>query len=128
MSSRIERANSVLQKNIAEILEKSLNDPRLSGCLISVSKVAVSSDLKYAKVFLSILPVDKREFVLSLVSGAKGFIKKELSTKIKFRALPELNFLLDTSEDYSEKINSMLNDITYADENSYNDENYKEDK
>ncbi len=126
MTTRKDRADSVLQRNISDIISHSLSDPRLSGTLVGVSRVDISSDLKYAKVFLSVLPQSARDDVLSAVSGATGFIKRELASKIKFRALPELHFFLDTSEDYSQKINSMINDISYANPDNYNDENYED--
>ena len=126
MSNRLERANSVLQKNISSIIENELHDPRLNGELVTVSKVDISSDLKYAKVFVSILSQDNRQNVLDALNTASNYIARELKARVKFRVLPVLTFLLDTSEDYSEKINSMLKNISYSDESDYNDDNYTE--
>ena len=124
MSNRVQKANSVLQKHIAEIIQNDLNDPRLSGVLVTVSNVNVSSDLTYARVSLSIFGTDKPQLALEAIKNASGYIRKELSKEIKFRALPELAFSLDDSAVYSEKINKMLKKIDYVDSSSYNDQNY----
>ena len=123
MSNRVQKANSVLQKHIAEIIQNDLNDPRLSGALVTVSNVNISSDLTYAKVSLSIFG-GKPELALEAIKNASGYIRKELSKEIKFRALPELAFSLDDSAVYSEKINKMLKKIDYVDSSNYNDDNY----
>ena len=126
MSNRLDRANSVLQKNISSIIENDLNDPRLNGEIITISKVVISSDLKYAKVFVSILSMDNRDKVLEALNNASNFIARELKDRVKFRVLPVLTFILDTGEDYSQKINSLLKNISYSDEANYNDDNYTE--
>ena len=124
MSNRVEKANSVLQRKIAQIIESDLNDPRLEGQLITISSVDISSDLTYAKIFLSVFgPKDAQES-LSAIQNASGYIRKELSKVLKFRALPELKFILDGSAEYSEKINNMLKKIDFVDSKNYNESEY----
>lgn len=123
MSNRVEKANSVLKREIASIVQNDLSDPRLEGQLVSITGVSLSPDLTYAKVFVSIYgPKDSNE-TLQAVKSAGGFIRRELASKVKFRTLPELNFLLDTSEEYSAKINGILGKIDFSEKN-YNDQNY----
>lgn len=117
MSNRIEKVNSLLKRYISEIINQKINDPRVQG-IISVSSVATAPDLKYAKVSLSIFSTSNPKDVLEAIKSAGGFIKRELASKIEFRCVPNLSFELDTSAEYSEKINNILNtlDIKKEDE------------
>lgn len=111
MSNRVEKGSSLLKKTLSRILLEDINDPRLEGVLVTISKINLSSDLKYAKVFLSIYNAKNSLEVLEVIKNAKGFIRKEVARKIKFRVLPDFDFVIDDSEDYSEKINSILKNI-----------------
>lgn len=123
MSNRVEKANSVLKREIANIIQNDLSDPRLSGQMVSVTGVSLSPDLSYAKVFVSIFGEKDANETLQAVKSAGGFIRRELASKVKFRTLPELNFLLDTSGEYSQKINGILSGLDFS-QKEYNDQNY----
>lgn len=116
MSNRLEKGNSLLQKTISQIIANDLGDPRLAGVLITVTDVELSCDLKYAKVFVSVFGSDSKD-VIEALQNAEGHIKSKLKNKVKFRVLPELHFVLDASEDYAEKINTILKDIKFTEEN-----------
>lgn len=114
MNSRVAKANSLLQKKIAEIIEKDVNDPRLSGQLVTVVKVDISPDLKYAKVFVSIFGAQEAQITLDALNSASGYIRKTLAHKIEFRNLPNLHFVQDTGAEYSQKIEGILKNISYS--------------
>lgn len=114
MSNRIEKVNSLLKRNISDIINNQINDPRIQG-FISVSSVSTTPDLKYAKVFLSIYSQNGQKETLEAIKSASGYIRKELSSQINFRCVPSLDFELDTSAEYSEKINNLLNTINIPD-------------
>lgn len=120
MNSRIERGNSQLKKKLSEIISYDLSDPRILENMVTVTKVSLSSDLKYAKVFVSVYGKTDPQEVISALKKAEGHIKKLLAGKLEFRMMPTFDFVLDTSEDYSEKINKLLKNITYS---SQEDEN-----
>lgn len=110
MAYRIERLNGELQKSISEIIRNRLKDPRLSN-MISVLSVSVAKDLKTAKVTVSVFGENKEEVFDVLVKSA-GFFRKELAAEYKdLRTIPQLTFILDHSEEYSERINKLLEEI-----------------
>jgi len=110
MNFRLEKANTVIQKNLASIMYE-LSDPRLKGKLVSIAGVSISPDLKYAKVFVSIYGDGDKSGAFDAIKKANGYIKRELSRRIQYRNLPELDFRLSESEDYSEKIDKILENI-----------------
>lgn len=97
MARRNARVNSLLKREISELLERTVNDPRLCG-VISVTDVSVSSDLEYAKVFVSILgnEADKGE-ALKGFNAASGFLRKELASRLTLKCVPKLSFYCDDS-------------------------------
>ena len=112
MSNRLEKANSVLKRCLSEIISNKLNDPRLEGSLVSVSSVDISSDLKYAKVYLSLFcPKKNEEEVFNAIISASSYIKKSLAPMAKMRNVPQIVFDVDTSAEYSEKIAKILKNI-----------------
>lgn len=110
MKIKTERVNSELQRQIAKIIANDIKDPRLGSCIVSVTKVSTTPDLKYAKVYLSVYASTEEERISALdtVNRSKTFIRNMLKDAVQIRLLPELNFILDTSVDYGMKIDSLL--------------------
>ncbi len=110
MKIKTERVNSELQRQIAKIIANDIKDPRLGSCIVSVTKVSTTPDLKYAKVYLSVYASTEEERISALdtVKRSKTFIRNMLKDAVQIRLLPELNFILDTSVDYGMKIDSLL--------------------
>lgn len=103
---RQKKINTVLQQEIAVLLQKAIRKGNVSNLMVSVTKVQVTSDLSLAKVYLSIFPNDK---AVTLFEGLKenGYqLRHDLSQIMKnqLRRIPELLFYLDDSLDYIEKI------------------------
>ena len=113
MSNRVEKVSSLVKRYLSEIISNELNDPRLSGSMITVSSVNVASDLKYAKVYISVFGGDAQN-ILNLIKSASGYIKKLLAPKLDLRSTPTLDFDLDTTCEYSQKINTIINNISYS--------------
>ena len=106
MNFRIDRVNSELQKSISEIIRR-LKDPRISS-MISVLEVDTARDMATAKVYVSFYGGDPEETLAALKKCA-GFIRHELRNEYReLRSVPELNFLPDTSMQYGEKIDAIL--------------------
>ena len=110
MKIKTERVNSELQRQIAKIIANDIKDPRLGDCIVSVTKVSTTPNLKYAKVYLSVYASTEEERISALdtVKRSKTFIRNMLKDAVQIRLLPELNFILDTSVDYGMKIDSLL--------------------
>lgn len=110
---RIERINSELQKAISNIIDNELRDPQIDS-MISVSSVETTPDLSYAYVYISCFRQTDKQEILNRIKGAAGFIRGELSKRIKLRITPRLDFRLDDSKEYGAKIDSILKNLTYT--------------
>lgn len=104
---RKDRIASLLTREISGIIEHEIKDPRLG--FITVTKVVVSSDLKTAIIYFSSLN-DKSEG-LETLNRAKGYIKSNLAKRIRLRFIPNLEFRIDNSYEYGEKIDTLLEKI-----------------
>ncbi|SFU27497.1 ribosome-binding factor A [Pustulibacterium marinum] len=109
-SNRQKKIAGVLQKDLADILQSAARDGGLNGVLISVTKVNVTVDLSMAKVYLSIFPHDKGVELLEGIRANKNSIKHNLSqrTKNQLRRVPDLEFYIDDSLEYIDKIDKSL--------------------
>ena len=118
MSFRSDRLNSEMRKVIADIIENKLKDPRITE-MVSVMSVDVAKDLKTAKVYLSVFgDSEKCASTFEAVKNAAGFIRRELSSVFsELRSVPALDFKMDTSMEYSSKIDALLEDIKHSDDN-----------
>ena len=111
---RRDRINEQLIKELAEILRE-IKDPRVSGVFLSVTGVDCTADLKYAKIFYSVLgEYDKKELALGL-KNASGFIRSQLAQRINLRITPELKFISDDSLKKGDEINKILKNINNID-------------
>ena len=109
-NTRFERINEELKKEISHIISYELNNPNVTG-LISVTKAKITPDLKYAKVYVSILNSKNTKETLAGLKKSSGYIRTEIAKKINLRITPELIFELDDSIEYGAKIDSILRDI-----------------
>ncbi|WP_282160240.1 30S ribosome-binding factor RbfA [Ulvibacterium marinum] len=109
-SQRQKKIAGIIQKDIADILQRAAKDGGLSGILISVTKVSVTADLSIAKVYLSIFPNADSEELLEGITSNEPLIKHELAqrTRHQLRRIPELQFFIDDSLDYIENIDKSL--------------------
>jgi ribosome-binding factor A len=112
MSIRQEKFGKVLQKELADIFQQSRSS-LFDNAFITVSKVEVSPDLGYAKVFLSFLNVKDPAQLLTIVNFQGKHIRHELALKIRkqVRVIPELNFILDDSLDYVFHMEKVFSEI-----------------
>ena len=109
-SRRSQKVASQIKENLSWLIENKLRDPRKG--FMTITKVRLSPDLKLANVYYSVFgePEDRRSTEEAL-SGAKGYLRRELGSRMKLRFLPELRFFYDDSLDYSDKIARLLNKI-----------------
>ena len=110
MSIKTERLGNVLHREISQILMTEIKDQDLK--FVTVTKVDLSSDLSYAKVYFTCLDNDKKDKVLKDINNASRFIRSELMRrKIEIRNMPELTFVYDDSIEYGNKIESIIEKI-----------------
>ena len=109
-NNRFERINEEYRKEISSIIDNKLKNPNVTG-LISVTKVKVTQDLKFAKVYVSILNSKNLKDTLAGLKKSAGFVRSELARTVNLRNTPEIIFELDDSVEYGAKIDSILKDI-----------------
>jgi ribosome-binding factor A len=105
---RIERVIAQLEKELSCIVAQEIRDPRLG--LITITRVILTPDLKEATVFFSSL--NEKQQALKTLQRAKGFIRSCLAQRIRIRHIPELDFRIDESLEYSQHINQLIDEIS----------------
>ena len=111
MTRRSERTSKLIQREISGLLERGVNDPRLNN-LISVTGVSLSPDLKYAKVFVSILGDEtNKKDMLAGFNTASGFLRKELASHLKLRYAPQLSFHYDDSIERGVRLLELMGQV-----------------
>ena len=109
-NTRFERINEELKKEISHIISYELKNPNVTG-LISVTKVKVTNDLKFARVYVSVLNAKNVKDTIAGLKKSSGFIRSELARRVNLRNTPELIFELDDSLEYGAKIDTILKEI-----------------
>ena len=104
---RIDRISQEVQRAIDTIIRDELNDPRIGGTW-SIARCEVTRDLRYCKVRVSVLEEDRRAGMMTALTKAAGFVRRELGRKIDLRYVPEIIFELDTNIEYAAKIDRIL--------------------
>jgi ribosome-binding factor A len=111
MSHRIERVNTLLKREISELIQHTLRDPRLAG-FVAITEVDTSPDLQFARVYVSSIGgQEEEEQVLVVLKGAAGFLRSELAKKVRLRRMPELIFKWDNSIEHGDRILRLMDQI-----------------
>ena len=105
-SNRIGRINEEIQREMSSLI-RTVKDPRVSG-MISVTAVNTTPDLKFCKVYISVLDKSDVEQVLKGLKSASGYLRRELGRALNLRNTPELTFVRDDSIDQGAHILDML--------------------
>jgi len=113
MNRRSERTSKLIQREISGLLEREVNDPRLSK-LISVTEVTLTPDLKHAKIFVSTLgsEINNKEEMLTGFNNASGFLRKELASHLKLKYTPQLSFHYDDSIERGARLLKLMGELT----------------
>ena len=112
---RIDRISEEVRREIDAIIREELGDPRISGTF-SVTRAEVTGDLRYAKIYVSVLEDDRREDLMEALKNAKGFIRRALGKRMIIRYSPELIFISDKNIEYGVHIAKVLADTVKAEE------------
>ncbi|MDY4964802.1 MAG: 30S ribosome-binding factor RbfA, partial [Dysosmobacter sp.] len=114
-SNRIARINEEIQRQISADIRR-LKDPRVSGSgMVSVTRVDTTGDLRYAKIYVSVLDKSQEKDVLKGLKSAGGFLRRELGSALGLRYTPELIFEADDSIAYGAHILEVMHDVEKAD-------------
>lgn len=117
MSRRTDRVSDVLRAELSDLLLREVHDPRVK--LASITEVDVTTDLRRAVVKVSVLGDDQqRQEAIEGLRHARGFLRTELSHRLRTRVTPELVFELDRGAEHSQKISDLLESLHGRDESS----------
>ena len=108
--------NSEVMKTVSEIIRGDVKDPRVAH-MTSVTDAEVTTDLKYATIYVSVLGDDEQsKKTLQGLKSSSGFIRKELARRLNLRNTPELKFVLDESLAYGMKMDRLIDEVMKKDE------------
>ncbi len=114
-TNRMDKVNEELRKEISLVIDQKLKNPNITG-IISVTKVKTSSDLRYARVYISLINSKSKKNTLEGIKNASGFIRTEIAKSVNLRYTPELTFEIDESMEYGSKIENILKEIMPKDD------------
>lgn len=110
MTMKKDKVAGIIQKEISEIIQFELKDPKVG--FITITDVEVSGDLSQAKIYVSFLGQDARkEAGMKALERSKGFLRTQLAQRLTIRKVPQLIFLHDTSLERGNKIEKIIADI-----------------
>ena len=119
--NKLARTNDDIQRVVSSLLRE-VKDPRVQQGMISVTRVETTGDLRYSKIWLSVMGMkDEKEFRKGLKS-ASGWLRKELGSAMSLRYTPELVFEIDHSIEYGAHINQVINSLDIKHDEGESDE------
>ena len=110
MAHRPERLAEAIKQEISDVVRDEMKDPRIG--FITITRVEVTGDLRYAKIYVSVLGEEKEQnATIEGLKKAKGFIRSELGKRIRLRHVPEISFIQDQSMDRGIKVLNLINKV-----------------
>ena len=107
--NRIHRINEEIHKELAALIS-ALKDPRVQGGMLTVTHVDTTTDLRYCRVFVSVLDKAREKDVICGLKSAAGYLRRELGQTVRLRYTPELQFIADDSIEQGAHILALLRD------------------
>ena len=112
---RIDRISEEVRREVDRIIREELNDPRVAGTF-SVTRAEVTRDLRYAKIYVSVLEDERRDALMAALKSASGYIRRALGKGMLIRYSPELTFVSDRNIAYGVHIAKVLSDARKTEE------------
>jgi ribosome-binding factor A len=109
-SQKLQRTNEDIQRVISTLL-RNVKDPRVQQGMISVTAVDTTGDLRYSKIYLSVLGLQSEKEFMKGLKSASGWLRRELGNSLSLRYTPELIFQLDHSIEHGAHISKILNEL-----------------
>lgn len=108
--NKLNRINEDIQR-ILSVLLRNVKDPRVNQGMLSIIAVETTSDLRYSKVYLSVMGLTSEKELMKGLKSAAGFLRRELGNALQLRYTPELIFQLDKSIEHGATINRILSGL-----------------
>ena len=110
MSTRQERVKELLKIEISDIILRNMRDPRIG--FVTITGADVSKDLKYARVYFSVMGDDtQKQESTQVLQKAAGFIRSEFAHRVSMKVIPQITFRMDTSVDHGSRIFELLQQV-----------------
>lgn len=110
MSKRSEKLAETIHETVSSLLSRGLNDPRIG--FVTITAVDVIDDLSLARIYFTVIGDEQaRKNTETGLNSAKGYIRKELGRVLTIRHIPELIFTYDRSQEYGNRIDTILREI-----------------
>ena len=113
--NRIHRINEEVQRELASLL-RTVKDPRVKDTMLSITHVDTTTDLRYAKIYVSALDKTQEKEALKGLKSAAGYLRRELGAALQLRYTPELQFIADDSIQHGAHILEILRQVERQDE------------
>ena len=108
--NRMNRIDEQLKEEISKIIDQEIQDPKFTG-MVSVSKVKTTPDLRYARIFVTMLGCKSQKENLAILKKSSGYIRSLIAKRVNLRITPELVFEFDESIEYGARIDKILKDM-----------------
>ena len=109
-SNRIGRINEEIQRELSDLLRE-LKDPRVHKTMLSITRVETAPDLRYAKIFISLLDKEYTKETLAGLNSSAGYLRRELGRSLRLRYTPELQWQADDSITHGAHILEILSKL-----------------
>ena len=105
-SGRPEKLGDLIQRELSELLQRELRDPRVG--MLTITGVDVSPDFSHAKILFTLLEKEKLEDTLAGLRRSAGFLRSQLARRIKLYTTPELRFEYDESVERGDHLSRLI--------------------
>ncbi|MBY0449159.1 MAG: 30S ribosome-binding factor RbfA [Cyanobacteria bacterium] len=113
---RIDRVRKAMIREVSSIIATELQDPRLEGRIVSVTDVEMTNDLRYAKIFVSVLGDEpSKEAVMEALLEKTPQVRSQVGRRIRLRYTPEVHFFMDDSLERGDRVSELLKQIARED-------------
>jgi ribosome-binding factor A len=120
-SNKLARTNDDIQLVMSKLLRE-IKDPRVNQGMISVTRVETTGDMRYSKIWLSVMGMQNEKDFKKGLKSASGWLRRELGNSLKLRNTPELTFEIDHSIEYGAHISELINSLDIRDDEDVEDQ------
>lgn len=116
MTRRMEKVADVIQRSVAEMIERRLKDPALADTLVSITQVDVAADLSSARIHVSILPMNEgdADAAFAALKRSERFVHHELMREMRIKRVPYPRFVVDHSIEEGARLTALMRDVAQA--------------
>ena len=117
---RTDRVADAIQKELAQIIQQEIKDPRIG--MVTISGVKVSKDLAYAKIYVNVMPDEMALESVKTLNSASGFMRTLLSKRINTRTIPSLSFVYDETTLKANRLNKLIEQACASDKKGHSED------